>query len=264
MSDKTPPPVLLAKKWMTDTDPTGYWMSEKLDGVRAWWDGTRFVSRLGNVYHAPAWFTRELPSYPLDGELWVGRGEFQRCVSIVRRRDAGLEWGQVTYLVFDAPEMAGTFEQRQVGLNFWRASLRDSAHVEIVAQDLCLGADHLQAELARVEDLGGEGLMLRAAGSRYEVGRSASLLKVKSFSDAEATVIGHTAGRGRNASRTGALLCEAADGTRFSVGTGLSDADRDCPPAIGSIITYRYQELTDDGVPRFPSYVGTAIDKVLA
>lgn len=47
----------------------------------------------------------------------------------------------------------------------------------------------------------------------------------------------------------------------FNVGTGLSDKLRKNPPAIGAIITYRFQELTKDGVPRFPSYIGEAIDK---
>jgi DNA ligase-1 len=127
----------------------------------------------------------------------------------------------------------------------------------------CEGVAHLTAELGRVEALGGEGLMLRQPGSRYEVGRSTTLLKVKTFHDAEARVVAHTAGEGRHKGRVGALVVEMADGKRFSVGTGLSDQDRRTPPPIGSLITYRYQELSEGGVPRFPSYVGPAIDKKL-
>jgi DNA ligase-1 len=102
--------------------------------------------------------------------------------------------------------------------------------------------------------------MLRQPGSKYEIGRSATLLKVKTFHDAEARVVEHQAGAGRHKGRLGALGVELADGTRFSVGTGFSDAQRDNPPPIGSTITFRYQELSDRGVPRFPSFVRVRSD----
>jgi len=103
---------------------------------------------------------------------------------------------------------------------------------------------------------GGEGLMLRQPGSLYVAGRSATLLKVKNFQDAEARVLGHEPGAGRHKGRLGALLVELPNGKRFSVGTGFSDAERENPPPIGSVINFRYQELSEGGVPRFPSYVG--------
>ena len=102
--------------------------------------------------------------------------------------------------------------------------------------------------------------MLRRPGSRYESGRSQTLLKVKSFHDAEARVLQHQEGSGRHKGRLGALLVELEDGTKFAVGTGFSDAERENPPAIGSLITFRYQELSDGGVPRFPSFVGVRKD----
>ena len=107
---------------------------------------------------------------------------------------------------------------------------------------------------------GGEGLMLRQPGSIYIQGRSNTLLKVKNFFDAEAIVIDHAAGRGRHQGRMGALICRMESGKQFRVGTGFSDNDRNNPPKIGSIITYRFQELTVSKVPRFPSYVGERID----
>ena len=97
--------------------------------------------------------------------------------------------------------------------------------------------------------------MLRQPGSLYEAGRSATLLKVKTFHDAEARVVEHLPGCGRHLGRLGALAAELPDGTRFSIGTGLSDRERENPPPIGSIVTFRYQELTDRGAPRFPSFV---------
>ena len=259
----TAAPVLLAHRWEADHDPTGWWMSEKLDGVRAYWDGENLVSRLGNAFIAPDWFTADLPADTLDGELWVGRKKFQRTTSIVRSGAANREWREVTYVVFDAPNAPGGFEQRLAHAKkvLTRSQTPHARTLEHVA---CTGIAHLQAELVRVEALGGEGLMLRAPASLYEPGRSRTLLKVKTFHDAEARVVGHAAGAGKHSKRLGALIVELANGTRFNVGTGLSDAERETPPAIGAVITFRYQELSDDGVPRFPSYVGERIDAVVA
>ena len=252
------PPLLLAHSWEQDEDLTGWWMSEKLDGVRAYWDGKQFISRLGNLFHAPEWFSKGLPDHPLDGELFGGRKRFQRTVSIVRRQDQADTWKELRYVVFDAPAMDAPLEAR---LRAVEVAVANLTHTEAHPHAPCRGVDHLREELARVEALGGEGLMLRRPGSRYEVGRSATLLKVKTFHDAEARVIGHAPGAGRHKGRLGALECELADGTRFSVGTGFSDQEREHPPAIGTLVTFRYQELSNDGVPRFPSYVGIPIDK---
>ncbi len=229
-------------------------MSEKLDGVRAYWDGKAFLSRLGNRSHAPDWFTAGLPETPLDGELWGGRKRFQRTISVVRRQDRSDHWKEILFVVFDAPAMDAPFEER---LAFCRALVEEQrpAYAKFLDHGQCKGLAHLREELARVEELGGEGLMMRRPGSRYEVGRSASLLKVKSFFDAEARVVEHLPGEGRHKGRLGALLVELGDGTRFSVGTGFSDAERRAAPGVGAIITFRYQELSEAGVPRFPSYV---------
>ncbi len=251
----TAPPLLLAESWDSCTDPTGWWLSEKLDGVRAFWDGKQFWSRLGNPFHAPDWFSAGLPDVPLDGELWLGRKKFQRAVSIVRRQDKSEHWKEVRYVVFDAPKLEKGFEKR---LELVQEIMRENEPIYAQAHEhqLCKGLDHLRAELARLEALGGEGLMMRKAGSKYESGRSSTLLKVKNFHDAEARVLKHLAGSGRHKGRLGALLVEMEDGTTFSVGTGFSDVERENPPPLGSLITYRYQELSEAGVPRFPSFVG--------
>ena len=97
--------------------------------------------------------------------------------------------------------------------------------------------------------------MLRQPGSRYEVGRSNTLLKAKSFHELDAQVVEHVTGQGRHRGRMGALHVQLANGLRFNVGTGFSDVQRETPPAVGSVIAVRYQELTDRGVPRFPSFL---------
>jgi DNA ligase-1 len=255
--DSKAPPLLLAETWDSTADLTGWWMSEKLDGVRAYWDGKQLLSRLGNLLHAPDWFVADLPDMALDGELWLNRKAFQKTVSIVRRQDKSDLWKQVVYVVFDAPAIDDPFEKR-LALFQELFSKRNHPHARPHEQTPCQHLDHLRAELARVIGLGGEGLMLRQPGSAYQIGRSATLLKVKMFQDAEAKVIGHQAGKGRHKGRLGALEVELADGTRFSVGTGFSDKERENPPAVGSVITFRFQELSDGGVPRFPSFVRTA------
>ena len=257
-SDKSLP-LLLAERWTGEADITGWWMSEKLDGVRAYWNGQSFVSRLGNEFLAPEWFTAGLPSVPLDGELWLDRRKFQRAVSIVRRRDRSEHWRELSYVVFDLPAMPESFEDRQRELVSLLART-PSQFARVHPQERCRGADHLREELTRVEQLGGEGLMLRQPGSLYVPGRSTTLLKVKQFLDGEARVIEHVPGAGRHKGRLGALVCELADGRRFSIGTGFSDAERSAPPRPGAIVNFRYQELSEGGVPRFPSYVGLRTD----
>ncbi|MFT3711253.1 MAG: DNA ligase [Archangium sp.] len=257
--DGEEPPVLLAHKWENDVDLTGWWISEKLDGVRAYWDGTQFLSRLGNKFFAPPWFTEKLPKHPLDGELWGGRKKFQHTVGIVKRQDETPLWKELQYVIFDAPAHGGVFEER---VSFIEQLVKELKVTWLVAcaQERCVDTEHLKRELARVEGLGGEGLMMRQPKSRYEAGRSNTLLKVKTFHDSEARVIGHEPGRGKHKGRLGALLCEMPDGTQFNVGTGFSDQERANPPKIGAIVTYRYQELSNAGVPRFPSFVGERID----
>lgn len=253
-SGKQGPPILLAQTWDNASDLTGWWLSEKLDGVRAYWDGQRFLSRQGNEYHAPDWFTDGLPNVPLDGELWIDRKAFQRTVSIVRRQDKSHHWKQVRYLVFDAPESGGKFEER---IEFLSDTIRPDklAYAQVHEHLRCKGIAHLQEQLEEIETLGGEGLMLREPESKYVAGRSSTLLKVKTFHDAEAIVLAHQPGKGKFKGMLGALQVQLPDGTDFSVGTGFSDAERKAPPPVGSTITFRYQELSDAGVPRFPSFI---------
>lgn len=254
------PPLLLAESWNPENDPRGWWLSEKLDGVRAYWDGKQFLSRNGNRYLAPPWFTLGLPATPLDGELWIGRKQFQRTVSIVRRSDGAGLWREVRYLVFDAPAVAQPFEQRLATVKQALAAGQPPFAL-LLHQEVCRSREHLDSALSKVEQLGGEGAMLRRPASMYEPRRSSTLLKVKRFLDCEAVVVDHQPGKGRHKGRLGALLVELPNGTRFNCGTGLSDAQRDLPPAIGETITVKFQELTDGGIPRFPVFAGVRRDE---
>jgi len=249
------PPVLLAHPFEgSDVDPKGWWMSEKLDGVRAYWNGRDFISRQGNVFHAPDWYKRSLPAHPLDGELWMGRHMFQQTISVVKSRDAGLRWNEVSYLVFDMPHLADPFEARMEKLQAV-AGCGLGLGLQMVDQTPCLGHAHLEQELKRLVALGAEGLMLREPGSLYEARRSHTILKVKPWKDADAIVIGLEAGKGRHKGRTGGLIVKTPEGIEFHLGTGLSDKDRENPPKIGTRVTYRYMDLTADGVPKGASFL---------
>lgn len=247
-------PVLLAKNW-AGSDPTGWWISEKLDGVRAVWDCRTLSTRTGQPIHAPKWFIDSLPSSePLDGELWIGRGQFQLTVGVVRSKSGGDAWRSMRFAAFDAPMALGGFEERQDAM---RAAIGHGPAF-VLAQRQCRSHADLLEELASVERAGGEGVMLRQPGSVYERKRSSTLLKVKTFRDAEATVVGYDAGTGRNHSTIGAIVAQLQDGTEFRVSSGLTDAVRHNPPAVGSLFTFKYQEMTDGGVPRFPSFLRVA------
>ena len=253
-NEEKTPHLLLANVWNSSIDPTGWWMSEKYDGLRGYWDGQKLWSRKGNLIHAPDDFLAELPrDIVLDGELWIGHGKFEETMSIVRSERPDDRWKSVRYMVFDAPQAKGTFEQR---MQFLRATVSEgNRFVRVVAQERCQGVAQLLAERDRVVRQGAEGLMLRQPESVYEAGRSSTLLKVKPYDDAEATVIAHEPGKGKFAGKLGALRVRTDDGREFSIGSGLTEADRESPPPVGTVITYRFQGLTAKGLPRFPSYL---------
>ncbi|KAJ3519118.1 hypothetical protein NMY22_g13344 [Coprinellus aureogranulatus] len=270
---KVIPDLLLATKWDLETgsDPTGWWISEKLDGVRAYYDGQgTFYSRLGNPFPAPKWFTDPLPSgVALDGELFAGRGNFQSAVSIVKTQNSerwkagGVLRGLFGERGVDEHErvVKGGEEGGEEDEKEGEGEGKKCKHVNVLEHVQAKSREHVLRRLKEVEALGGEGVMLRQPGSQYEGKRSNTLQKVKTFFDAEAVVTGHTAGQGKHAGSTGALECKMASGKKFAVGSGLSDKQRKNPPKVGSIIVYRFQELTRDGVPRFPTFVGEAADK---
>jgi DNA ligase 1 len=248
-------PVLLAHNAPKGIDPTGYLVSEKLDGVRALWDGTALRFRSGRTIAAPAWFTSKLPVTPLDGELWLARGQFDLLSGTVRKaQPVDAEWQQVKYMVFELPQGSGTFAQRAAQLQSVVQAAAWPA-LQALEQFVVANPAALQAKLKAITAAGGEGLMLHLASAPVITGRSDVLLKLKAVQDAEATVVGHVAGKGKYAGLVGALDVKTPSGMRFKLGTGLSDADRQNPPAVGSVVTYTYRDVTPSGKPRFASFL---------
>jgi DNA ligase-1 len=257
LADEQPPPLILANVYGADADIdlSDYWVSEKQDGVRGYWDGEKLLTRAGNVIRAPTWFTANWPNVPLDGELWAGRGRFEYASSTVRtQRPDDDAWRQVRFMVFDLPAHGGEFTERMAVLNI----LLDAAAVpwlQAVAQFRVADHTALQATLSDVVAEGGEGLMLHRGSSLYRSGRTDDLLKYKLYQDAEAKVIGHLPGHGKYKGMLGALLVERPDGMQFRIGTGFTDEERLNPPPVGSWITYAYSGFTGSGIPRFARFV---------
>ena len=239
----------------------GWLWSEKLDGVRGYWDGRLLWSKQGKLLHPPPAFVAGLPDFPLEGELWGGRGRFEATASIVQQPQSEA-WLQLQFAVFDLPAAPGPFSARIELARSW-FNRHPSPYAFVIEQHPVTDAAQLQAELERVERVGGEGLVVRDPRAPYAAGRSAEVLKVKSFADAEAVVVAHLPGQGANAGRLGALLVERPDGVRFRLGTGFSAAERQRPPPLGAVVSYKYYGFHSSGLPRFPAFLRLRHDQGL-
>lgn len=245
---------MLAKVFHSSVDVTEYWVSEKLDGMRARWDGHRFISRGGTIINAPNWFIEGFPVIPLDGELWAGRGEYQQTVSIVRTLKPHMGWKKIRFMVFDLPDHRGKFSSR-VTMMRSMSEQKHNPYLGFISQFQVISQEELTQYLKTVTEQGGEGLMLHHKAGIYQSGRSHDLLKLKLFTDAEAIVIGYRKGQGQFAGKMGAVKVRAGDGKVFFIGSGFSHQERENPPAIGSIITFRHQGVTNRGIPRFAVFL---------
>lgn len=279
-------PDLLLAQWYDDTvDVKQYWVSEKLDGVRAYWDGHRLQTRGGELIHAPAWFLAGLPKVSLDGELWIGRDQFANTMSTVSKlQPIDSEWQQVRYHVFELPHAAGTFSDRidamqalfaqscQPNVIETRAMLPIAAELatnqqnarcywQVVPQFRLRDTAELLAKLHELSDQGAEGLMLHQQDALYKTGRSSDLLKLKTYQDTEAEVVGYRPGKGKYQGMVGALVVKMPDGRTFAIGSGLTDAQRQNPPPLGAQITYRYNGFTNKGLPRFARFLRVRTDE---
>ncbi|WP_462137694.1 DNA ligase [Candidatus Mycalebacterium sp.] len=244
----------LANSYGEDIDVSKYFVSEKLDGIRAYWDGKKLISRNGNVFAAPFWFTHEFPDEPMDGELWGGRNSFEKISSIVLRDKPHAGWKKIKYVVFDLPAHKGEFKKRNRALKKLVIKA-DAPYLEKVRQFRILSKDGLNRKLRSITKGGGEGLILRRKDSLHNGGRSDDFLKFKLFYDAEAVVIAHNPGRGRFEGMLGSVTVKTPEGVTFKIGTGFSNEERRNPPPIGNTITYKYTGFTKNRIPKFPSFL---------
>lgn len=253
---------MLPRVYRGRTPVKGWLMSEKLDGVRGYWDGRQLWSKHAVLLRPPQAFMAGLPPFAVEGELWGGRGRFAETSGIVRRQQPDSHWLGLKFAIFDVPQAGGTFSERIGKAQDWFEA-HPSPYAFVIRQRPIHSREQLKIELKRVEELGGEGLILRAPEALYRNGRSPQILKFKSYQDAEARVVAHLPGKGRNRGRLGALLVETDKGLRFKIGSGFSDAERESPPPLGAIITYKFYGTYKSNLPRFPTYLRVRSDQGL-
>lgn len=257
------PNIQLATEYALDdhTQISAFLVSEKLDGVRGYWDGQRLFTRQGNPILAPSWFTAEFPTIAMEGELWLGRGQFEAISGLIRQTSAkDTDWQKVRFMVFDLPTTKGSFEDRYLQMQTLIEG--KSAYLQVIEQFSVDSVEALYDTLNTLVALGAEGLILHRRTAVYTPGRNPNVMKLKPYLDAEATVIGYVAGKGQFAGKMGALRVQTPEGRIFSIGTGFNLAERQHPPAIGTLITYKYLGLTVNGLPRFASYLRIRTDIV--
>jgi DNA ligase-1 len=250
-----PPQIQLANIYHQDIDIKNYFVSEKLDGVRAYFDGKNLISREGNIYNAPSWFTKDFPSEHLEGELWIGRQKFELVSGIVRKEiPVDVEWQQVCLMLFDMPKNPAIFSKRLSDMQKL-VEKSNSKYLKVIPQERISDKKVLMLKLQEINKNGAEGLMLHRADSLYQATRNDDLLKLKTHFDAEAKVIAYVAGKGKYQGMMGAIIVENEDKIRFKIGGGFLDEQRKNPPKIGSVITYKYFGKTKNNIPRFASFM---------
>jgi DNA ligase-1 len=248
------PAIQQATTYKAVTDINQYWLSEKLDGMRGYWNGTQLLTRQGNPIHSPAWFTKNWPDKVIDGELWIKKGYFQRTLSCVRKKQIDeICWQSVRFMIFDLPEHGGTFTQRISAMQKLTNKI-NSPYLSMIEQFKLTTDEQLNQILNKVAKNNGEGLMLHLGSAYYHVGRTDNIMKLKKHDDAEAIVIAHIEGKGKYQGILGAIQVKTAEGIIFKIGSGFTDKERLQPPAIGSLITFKYNGKTQAGIPRFARF----------
>ncbi len=249
-----PLPLQHPMRFADTQSPEGWVMSEKLDGVRGVWNGTQLLSRHGRPIHAPEWFTRNFPPFALDGELWSRRGAFEAIQSTVLSSRPDARWHSITYNIFEVPQAPGDFMRRLERARRWFAA-HPNPHIRFIPQHPIKNRAALQTFFRHVRRLGGEGVILKDPKRPYFSGRSPYILKLKSAPDMEGEVVAIHPGKGKFAGMMGSLTLRLKNGVRFRLGSGFRLKERLHPPAIGSLVTFRYHGFTKNRIPKFASFL---------
>ena len=253
-------PALQKARAYTHKDKiTGWVMSEKLDGIRGYWDGRRLLTRKGLPLNPPQWFIKNFPPFELDGELWSQRGDFEFIQSTVLDKTPGDGWRKITYNIFEVPNEKGDFLSRLNRAKEW-FEIHRNFHVRLIPQIRIGNQSDLDQFFNEIESMGGEGVIVKDPVIPYHTGRSAHVLKVKKFEDMEGIVIGLTGGKGKYKAMMGSLTLKLENGIIFKLGTGFTDQIRNDPPPVGTIVTFKYTGFTKNGIPKFASFLRVRTD----
>lgn len=148
-----------------------WYMSEKLDGIRAYWNGKELISKNGNKIHAPDWFIKSFPKFKLDGELWTKRDDFENIQSIVLDKKPSEDWNKITYNIFEVPNQEGDFLKRLEKLKVW-LSFNSNKYIKIIPQYKCKNKNHLDLYLEELLNKKAEGIIIKNPNLDYFTGRS--------------------------------------------------------------------------------------------
>lgn len=236
-------------KQYKNQDTKGWFMSEKLDGIRAYWNGKELLSKNGNRIHAPLSFTKNFPNFPLDGELWTKRDDFSNIQSIVLDKIPSKQWNQITYNIFESPKSMGDFRDRLKKVKDWFSENKNK-NIIIIKQIVCKDKKHLYSYLEEIIKLKGEGLIVKNPNLPYIAKRSSNSLKVHTYQDMEGEVIkiNYT----KNLMKS--LTLELKSGVRFKLGSGFTKKERRNHPEVGDMVTFKFLRLNKNGIPRFASF----------
>lgn len=243
-----------AKTYTHEEDITGWVMSEKLDGIRGYWDGKQLFTRRGMLLYPPPWFVENFPPFKLDGELWSKRGDFESIQSVVLDKKPGKGWEIISYNIFEVPNEKGDFYSRINKAKEW-FEVHHNSQVRIIPQIRVKNTSHLDLFFNEIESMGGEGVILKDPKMPYHTGRTAHVLKVKRFADMEGVVIGLNEGKGKYREMMGSLTLKLNNGIVFNLGTGFTDQMREKKWAMGTIVTFKYHGFTKTGIPKFASFL---------
>lgn len=250
----------LANEFKDTISLQDYWYSEKYDGIRAYWNGEMFYTRQGKPIIAPHWFIESMPKVALDGELWAGRGQFNHVQkTVLDTKPNSDDWKSIQFMAFDLASSREPYATRYMELKSLLHEVK-SANIQLVKQHPIASHSDLNRLLDNIEQKNGEGIMLRNIHSLFQPGRSDDLLKVKSYEDDEAIVIGYKSGNGKYKGKVGSLWVKWKDGKTFYLGSGLTDQLREDPPALGSVVNFRFNGLTHNGLPRFARFTKQRAD----
>lgn len=230
---------------------SGWYMSEKLDGIRAYWNGKELLSKNGNKIYAPAWFIKKLPDFDLDGELWTKREDFENIQNIVLDKKPSSKWNQITYNIFEVPNQKGDFDKRLNVLKNWLKK-NSTNYIKVIPQIACKDKTHLNRFLEKLVNKKAEGVILKNPRLPYFIGRSKNILKVKKFYDMEGLVIAYNYKKDKSFK---SLVIRLKNGITFNLGNGFKRRDILNLPNIGEEVSFKYYGLTKYGKPKFASFI---------
>ncbi len=248
------PDLFLLKTYNKTKSVVGWVMSEKLDGIRGFWNGRQLLTRGGKIIHTPDWFIEHYPPFAIDGELWTKRGDFEHISSIVRRKIPDKRWNQITHQIFEVPNQTGGLLDR---LKILRDYLRihPNSPIRIIEQHFITQQIQVKQFLHKITQQNGEGLVVRDPKIAYQTGRLNSALKVKKYLDSECVVKKILPGKGKYIDKIGSLVCKTKNSGVVRIGIGFTDAQRANPPTIGSTITFKYYGFTKKGKFKYPVFL---------